>query len=412
MVIKGRRAAGAAVALVSVALGLAGCVQTMTGYQPLQEPLTSGCPNCVGKSMVVPAGAVEPRPDANPEVVQTLYRPLAGGGGLNPLGPVPVDSPSPGGPCCPRELTMTSHPPYTIAPPDVLLIDAIRLVPKGPYRLEPMETLQLGVTNTLPNQPINGTFLITPEGAINLGFTYGAVRVGGLTIEQAEAAIRKHLGGILKDFTVSLALVQLRGVQQVRGEHLVRPDGTISLGSYGSVYVAGLTLGQVKCVVEEYLGQYFVNPQLSIDMLSYNSKRYYVIFDGGGYGQQVFALPVTGNETVLDAISRVGGLAPVSSTRKVILARPSPVNLGCNQLLPVDWKAVELGSTATNYQIFPGDRIYVYANPLIELDNRLAQILAPVERIFGITLLGNTVVNSFRNNGTGSNGGFFVTTPR
>src|SRR5258708_13444927 len=95
-----------------------------------------------------------------------------------------------------------------------------------------------------------------------------------------------------------------------------------------------MTLGQGKCEVEKYLAAYLVNPQLSVDMLSYNSKKYYVIFDGGGYGQQVFPLPITGNETVLDAISRVGGLAPASSTKKIILARPSPVPMPSNQSLP------------------------------------------------------------------------------
>src|SRR6202044_2262122 len=32
----------------------------------------------------------------------------------------------------------------------------------------------------------------------------------------------------------------------ISGERLVRPDGTISLGFYGDVYVAGLTMAEVK----------------------------------------------------------------------------------------------------------------------------------------------------------------------
>ena len=38
-----------------------------------------------------------------------------------------------------------------------------------------------------------------------------------------------------------------------------------------------------------------------MDVQGFNSKLYYVILDGGGAGQQVVRLPVTGNETVLDA---------------------------------------------------------------------------------------------------------------
>jgi polysaccharide export outer membrane protein len=408
---KGRRAGLVAAATLSLCLGLCGCVATESDYRPLEAPAYA-CPGCA--RMGGSASRIDPVQDplAAPETAQTSYRPLdALQNATTALGPIPVDSSTPGQSCCPRELTPVSHPPYTVAPPDVLLIDALRMVPRGPYRLEPLEVLQIAVTDTLPGQPIAGSFMISPEGTVNLGYKYGAVRVGGLTLDEAEVALRKHLGDILKSPSVSLAVVQFRGIQQVHGEHLVRPDGTISLGTYGTVYVAGLTLGQVKWVVEKHLSDYLVNPQLSVDVISYNSKKYYVIFDGGGYGQQVFALPVTGNETVLDAISRVGGLAPVSSTKKIMLARPSPVHLGCNQILPVDWKAVELGSTATNYQIFPGDRIYVYADPLIAFDNHLAKLLAPVERIFGITLLGTTTVQSFRNNGTAGTG-FFVTGTR
>src|SRR5262249_22667993 len=151
-------------------------------------------------------------------------------------------------------------------------------------------------------------------------------------------------------------------------------DGTIGLGTFGSVYVAGLTLGQAKLVIEKHLSNWLLDPQLSVDVFAYNSKVYYVIFDGGGYGQQVFRLPITGNETVLDAISLVQGLAPVSSKHHIWLARPSPACQGCNQIMPVDWIAITQGaSTPTNYQVFPGDRLYVKANALITFDNYLAQ---------------------------------------
>ena len=123
-------------------------------------------------------------------------------------------------------------------------------------------------------------------------------------------------------------------------------------------------------MVEKHLSQYLQDPQVSVDVFAYNSKVYYVIFDGAGYGVQVFRLPITGNETVLDAVSRVNGLAAVASKRRMWLARPSPANCGANQIMPIDWNAItQSASTATNYQIFPGDRIYVDSNWLIRLNN-------------------------------------------
>jgi len=310
---------------------------------------------------------------------------------------------------CPRELTPVSHPPYTISPPDILYLDALRLIPKPPYRMEPLEVLAINVTDTLPGQPILGQFIVSPEGIINLGYNYGSVRVGGMTLDEAQNSIRTHLGKILRNPTVTIALVQFRGLQQVRGQHLIRPDGTISLGVYGSVYVAGLTIGQAKCVIEKHLSQYLLEPQVAVDVLAYNSKVYFVIFDGGGFGQQVFRLPITGNENVLDAISLVQGLAPVSSKHRIWLSRPAPANMGCSQILPVDWNAItQAGQTATNYQVFPGDRIYVSANCLIAFDNYLSMILNPINRVLGTTLLTTTAVNGVRslsvpitNNGTG-----------
>ncbi len=64
-----------------------------------------------------------------------------------------------------------------------------------------------------------------------------------------------------------------------------------------------------------------------------------------------------------------------------------------------------LGSTATNYQVFPGDRIFIDSNCLIRFDNRLAQVLNPIERILGAILLGTTTAQSFQGGfGTGTGG--------
>jgi len=93
------------------------------------------------------------------------------------------------------------------------------------------------------------------------------------------------------------------------------------------------------------------------------------------------------------------------------VARPAPADHCCLQILPVDWRAiVQGGSTATNYQLFPGDRVYVKADCLITIDNWLAKALAPVERLFGVTLLGTATVRTIQDRNTGTNGGF-VTIP-
>jgi polysaccharide export outer membrane protein len=200
--------------------------------------------------------------------------------------------------------------------------------------------------------------------------------------------------------------------QPIRGQHLIRPDGTISLGIYGSAHVAGLTLDQARIAIAQIFAlriKDFDIRNLSVDVLSYNSKVYYVITDGGGYGEQVYRVPVTGSETVLDAISQINGLPPVASKRKIWVARRTPGDGNPIQVLPVDWKGItQEGVSATNYQVLPGDRIYVKADCLMRIDAALAKFLSPIQRILGTTLLGGATVNTIASGGSSGLGSAFI----
>jgi polysaccharide export outer membrane protein len=316
----------------------------------------------------------------------------------------------------PRELDKVTMPPYVIEPPDILLVDALRVVPLPPYRIEALDVLLIQVPNALPTQPIAGQYVVETDGTVNLGPAYGSVRLLGMTLAEAKEALKKHLRDV-KDPQVDLVPTQTRGLQQIRGEHLVRQDGTISLGLYGSVRVTGLTIPEAKSAIEAHLARYLLKPEVAIDVAAYNSKVFYVIFDGGGFGQQIVRLPVAGNETVLDAMSQVGGLTAVADKKRIWVARPGPAGCSEDQILPVDWCAITTrGRTETNYQVLPGDRIYVQAEPLVTVDTALARFFSPMERVFGITLLGRGTVGALAqplfisgnnannvNNGTGLN---------
>lgn len=313
-------------------------------------------------------------------------------------------------PPMPRELIKSVMPPYVIEPPDTVFIELIRAIPKPPYRVEPLDVLVVNVAETLPNQPIAGTFVVSPDGTINLGFSYGMVRVAGLTLEQVVAAVKLVLRSKLNDPQVGVGLGQFRGTGTLRGDFMLGQDGTVTLGSYGSVPLAGLTLAQAKAAIEKHLSNWLLNPEISINVSGFNSKVYYVIFDGAGFGQQIYRFPITGNETVLDAIANLQGLPAVSSQRRIWLARPAPAGCGQYQILPIDWEVItQAGATDTNWQLFPGDRIFVDGDPWIKADNNIAKVMAPIERVLGITLLGTTTYwnlrNAFQNqnNGGGTN---------
>ncbi len=317
-------------------------------------------------------------------------------------------------PCCipelpvPRELNKVTLPPYVIETPDILIIEATRLIPLPPYRVEPLDVLYVSARGVFDTDPINGLYPVDPDGTINLGPAYGGtVVVRDLTTEQIQAAVTAKVKAAAPNATVTVSLAQSRGAQAVSGQHIVRPDGTVGLGSYGSVYVAGMTIAQAKQAIEAHLARYLYRPEVNVDVYAFNSKFYYVITDFAGAGEQVVRLPHVGNETVLDAVSNIGGLSAVSS-RKIWVARPAPTDCAADQILPVDWCGItQRGQVKTNYQLLPGDRVYILSQPLTKFDTYLARVLAPVNRAMGAALLGASTYNTFRNvnNNNGNNNG-------
>jgi protein involved in polysaccharide export with SLBB domain len=208
--------------------------------------------------------------------------------------------------------------------------------------------------------------------------------------EPAREGALKTLGEYViepPDVLLVEALEALPG-RPITGTHLVRPDGTISLGYYGEVYVAGLTLKEAKAKIVTHLQQYLVDEILGlvveeddpddpdksrrrkvapidservfVDIDSYNSKHYYV----QGEVAQPGRFPVTGGETMLDAINYAGGLLPTAARNHIRLVRPAPPGACCEQIMTVDYEAIaEEGDPTTNYQLLPRDRLIVYRDP-------------------------------------------------
>jgi len=292
-----------------------------------------------------------------------------------------------------RELEKVSLPAYVIEPPDVLTIEALRVVPKAPFRLRPLDLVLVDVVGELPEEEINSvTFAVDPGGFVNLGPSYGKVKVSGLSLEEARDAVETQLRRVLTDPQVSLTLSESAGVQQIVGQHTVGLDGYVNLGTYGQVYVTGMTIEEATDAIEQHLSDYLEDPQVAVDVYTYQSKNYYVITEGAGLGDQIGRFPITGNETVLDALTQVNGLSGRSS-KNIWIARPSPGQDGCFQVLPIKTDEVlGLASVATNYQLLPGDRLFIQEQNILRVDSVIAKLTQPFERVLGFALLGaNTV---------------------
>lgn len=306
----------------------------------------------------------------------------------------------------PREKSLVKLPAYRIAPPDLLQIEMLKQVPLPPYRAESYDVLQINVMGTLLDQPIDNYYLIEADGRVNLGPAYGTVRVAGMTIQEARATITQHLMHYLAHPEVSVQLARASGTQEVTGQFLVAMDGTVHLRRYGTVHLAGKTVAEAKAELEKHLSQYFDSPQVAVSVLNFNSKIYYIITEGANLGDTVLRVPITGKEKVLDALSNVGGLSEAAS-KEIWIARPAPGSSDCEQILPIDYDAITRGaSAATNYQLMPGDRVYVAENRVVALSNLVAIVKAPFERAIGIASLGTSMVKNLAQLGRGYNRSF------
>jgi polysaccharide biosynthesis/export protein len=294
----------------------------------------------------------------------------------------------------PRELSLMSLPTYRIEPPDILQIEALKLVPLPPYRLDAYDVVQVRVQGTLLNQPIDGFYLVEGDGTVVLGPTYGMVRVLGMTVEEATRQITRQLQTTLQEPHVSIQLARSAATQQVTGTYAVEPDGRVNLRQYGMVHVAGKTVTEARVALEQRMAQYFDLPQVSVDVVGYNSKSYYVIAAGAGMGENILRFPIVGNETVLDGIAQLQGFSPLSS-QTIWVSRPAPGGFGSEQVLPVDWMAISRGgATRTNYQLLPGDRIYIVDDNLIAANSYINKLTTPIERLLNIGILGTSMARS------------------
>jgi polysaccharide biosynthesis/export protein len=287
----------------------------------------------------------------------------------------------------PRELDKVTVPTYRIEPPDILTIDVVQNVVQSSYVLQVGDVVAISVSGAFPDEPIADEFLIEAGGLVVLGYGYGSVEIAGRTVQEATVLIEQHLRRQLREPQVSVALRSVAQLQRISGEHLVAADGTISLGQYGQLSVVGLTLDEARYAIASHLSHDFANPQVSVSVYAFNSKVYYIVTQGGGMGDGLVRLPFTGNETVMDALSQINGLSYVSSSRMWI-ARPQRDGTG-NQILPIDWEGItQRAEVRSNYQVLPGDRIFIAHNSWVAFDGALAKLTSPFERVFGFTLLG------------------------
>jgi hypothetical protein len=78
--------------------------------------------------------------------------------------------------------------------------------------------------------------------------------------------------------------------------------------------------------------------------------------------------------------------------------------VGCEQIMPVDWDAITAGASGqTNYQLMPGDRVYVAADEVTALTNFITRLIGPAEQLTGFSSLTTSTVRGYQTLGRSYN---------
>lgn len=98
----------------------------------------------------------------------------------------------------------------------------------------------------------------------------------------------------------------------------VHTDGSMYYPYIGNIHVAGLKVSEVRDVISHRLARFIESPQVDVTVAAFRSKWVYVT----GEVEKPGTLPITNIPlTLLDAVSKVGGLTGFADWQTVVLNR-------------------------------------------------------------------------------------------
>lgn len=152
------------------------------------------------------------------------------------------------------------------------------------------------------------------------------------------------------------------------GKFTIEADGTFTYPLIGRVKVGGLTLRQVEAQLKKRLTDedFFRNPQITVAVETYKSQKIYIIGEVRAPG----TYPLTGDMSLIEAIARAGSTSS-SAAGEVLIVRDRSGNKAAAPLLPnqdesaevtrVDLKALQSGQLSQNQNVVlqDGDTVFV-----------------------------------------------------
>ncbi len=153
---------------------------------------------------------------------------------------------------------------------------------------------------------------------------------------------------------------------------VVADDGTFFYPYVGVLKVTGMSVDELRDILTKRLARYIENPQLDVRVISFRSKKAYVV----GEVKQPGVRPITDVPlTVADAINLSGGLTPEADMLNVTLTRRD------GRVIPIDLLALyEKGDLSQNLLLDNGDVLNVPDNTLNKVFV-LGEVRSPSSRL-------------------------------
>jgi polysaccharide export outer membrane protein len=129
----------------------------------------------------------------------------------------------------------------------------------------------------------------------------------------------------------------------------VQGDGNIYPPLVQGIPAAGRTTSELRDALKEAFAKYIKDAQVSVEILKYESQRFYVL----GHVERPTVLPVDGTTTLLDGIALAGGIRDTGDIEGAYVIRGG-------KLLSVSLGDILLrGDTTRNVRMKDGDMVYV-----------------------------------------------------
>jgi len=136
----------------------------------------------------------------------------------------------------------------------------------------------------------------------------------------------------------------------------VSQKGEISFPLVGVVKVGGLSISEAESALSERLKEYLKSPQVTIFIREYGNKKVFVLGEVAKPGS--YELPTESKLTVLEAVSLAGGFTPIAAPDRTKVIRNSAE--GKSQSFEIEVSAItKRGEKSKDMALEPNDVIYV-----------------------------------------------------